>query len=127
MNVVTRFAPSPSGSLHIGGARTALFNFLYAKAKCGIFKIRIENTDSKRGSEESIQNILQSLEWLGVNTDQEIVYQNKNFDKHVKVSKLLIEKKLAYKCYLDNDEISILQKKKRENNSKIESICRYGC
>ena len=78
MNVVTRFAPSPSGSLHIGGARTALFNFLYAKAKGGIFKIRIENTDSKRGSEESIQNILQSLEWLGVNTDQEIVYQNKS-------------------------------------------------
>ena len=124
MNVVTRFAPSPSGSLHIGGARTALFNFLYAKAKGGIFKIRIENTDSKRGSEESIQNILQALEWLGVSTDQEIVYQNKNFDKHVKVSKLLLEKKLAYKCYLNNDEISILQKKKRENNSKIESIWR---
>ena len=95
MNIITRFAPSPSGSLHIGGARTALFNFLYAKAKGGIFKIRIENTDSKRESKESIQNILRSLDWLGVNTDQEIVYQNKNVDKHIRITKLLLEKKIA--------------------------------
>ena len=124
MSIITRFAPSPSGFLHIGGARTALFNFLYAEAKGGIFKIRIENTDSKRESEESIKNILKSLEWLGVNTDHEIIFQKENFDKHLNISKLLLEKKLAYKCYLNNEQISLLQKEKRKTNSKIESIWR---
>lgn len=121
MNIVTRFAPSPSGLLHIGGARTALFNYLYAKAKGGLFKIRIENTDSKRQSTESINNILKSLEWLGVTTDQKIVFQNKNFDNHIKVSKLLLEKKLAYKCYLTKEQIALLKKRKKESTSKIES------
>ncbi|MDC3091400.1 glutamate--tRNA ligase [Rickettsiales bacterium] len=121
MSIVTRFAPSPSGLLHIGGARTALFNYLYAKAKGGLFKIRIENTDSKRQSVKSINNILNSLEWLGVTTDQKIIFQNKNFDNHIKVSKLLLKKGLAYKCYLTKEQITLLKKKKRKSSSKIES------
>ena len=104
MNIITRFAPSPSGFLHIGWARTALFNFLYAQAKGGTFKIRIENTDSKRESEGSITNILKSLEWLGINTNQKIVFQNKNFKNHIKIAHLLLERKLAYKCFLTNEQ-----------------------
>ena len=74
MTVITRFAPSPTGSLHIGGARTALFNWLYAKSKRGLFKLRIEDTDLERSKKEYINQICESMKWLGLNWDSEIVY-----------------------------------------------------
>ena len=74
----TRFAPSPTGNLHIGGARTALFNYLFSKSQNGKFLLRIEDTDQKRSSQEAIDIILDGLKWLGLNFDEEIIFQSKN-------------------------------------------------
>lgn len=115
MQVITRFAPSPSGSLHIGGARTALFNFLFAKANGGIFKLRIENTDAKRESEKSISSIVDGLDWLGIKYDKKIVYQKDNLKKHIEIANSLLNSGLAYKCYLSNEELEISKKKKKKN------------
>ena len=77
MPIITRFAPSPTGSLHIGGARTALFNYIYAKSNNGIFKIRIEDTDKSRNTESSIDSIKNGLNWLGLEIDQKIIFKVK--------------------------------------------------
>ena len=78
MPTITRFAPSPTGSLHLGGARTALFNFIYAKSVGGLFKIRIEDTDKNRNINDSINNITTNLEWLGIRADDQVYFQSKN-------------------------------------------------
>ena len=86
----TRFAPSPTGNLHIGGARTALFNYLFSKSQNGKFLLRIEDTDQKRSSQEAIDIILDGLKWLGLNFDEEIIFQSKNIKHHQEaVEKLL--------------------------------------
>lgn len=82
MATVTRFAPSPSGSLHLGGARTALFNYLHAKRNNGIFKLRIEDTDKSRSTIESSNLIIESLKWLNLEFENEIVYQSRNIGEH---------------------------------------------
>ena len=79
MSVITRFAPSPTGSLHIGGARTALFNYIYAKSNNGIFKIRIEDTDKSRNIKTSVDSIIDGLNWLGLKTNEKIIFQLKIF------------------------------------------------
>ncbi len=114
MSVVTRFAPSPSGSLHLGGARTALFNYLYAKANNGKFLLRIENSDKERSSDESIENIISALNWLGLNYTEPVVYQSKNIKNHVEVANSLLSKNLAYKCFHNQEYINqqILKNKK---------------
>ena len=76
MKTITRFAPSPTGLLHLGGLRTALFNFLHAKSNGGKFKIRIEDTDQTRNKQESIDSIFNGLKWLGLEFDKEVVYQS---------------------------------------------------
>ncbi len=114
MKVITRFAPSPSGSLHIGGARTALFNFIFAKSNDGLFKLRIENTDFNRQSEKSIKSIISDLKWLGIKYDKEIVFQKSNLDKHVTIAEQMIENNLAYKCFMTDDELNEI----KINNSK---------
>lgn len=124
MSVITRFAPSPSGSLHIGGARTALFNYIFAKSMGGKFKIRIENTDKKKDSKKSAISILNSLKWLGIYSDEKIIYQEKNIDEHKKIVNELLMKKLAYRCYLNNEELEKLKKKRKVSKSKIESYWR---
>ena len=91
MTTITRFAPSPTGLLHLGGARTALFNFVYAKSNKGKFKLRIEDTDKSRNSSESVKSIINGLNWLGLNNDGEIIYQNHQINEHIK---------LQIKCYL---------------------------
>lgn len=111
MTVITRFAPSPTGSLHIGGARTALFNWLYAKSKRGLFKLRIEDTDLERSKKEYINQICESMKWLGLNWDSEIVYQSQNRIRHIDIIKILLEKGNAYKCYCTKQE---LEKEKQE-------------
>ena len=121
MNVVTRFAPSPTGFLHIGGARTAIFNYLFAKKHSGKYLVRIEDTDKKRSSEEAIKAIYKGLNWLNVNSDYEIVYQSQNFDLHIKVAYELLEKGFAYKCFLNSDELEKLRIKSRENGIPIKS------
>lgn len=112
MRPITRFAPSPTGSLHLGGARTALFNFIFAKSKNGLFKIRIEDTDKIRNTEKSVSSIINGLNWLGLNSDSEIIYQKNNIREHVKIAHQMIEKGFAYKCYHDDEEIHEMKKKK---------------
>ncbi len=115
--VITRFAPSPTGNLHIGGARTALFNFLYSRSQKGKFLLRIEDTDKERSKKEYEDQIIKSLNWLGINFDENVVYQSSNIDKHKKIAKELFEKKFAYKCYCTNEELE--QKKQQFIESGI--------
>ena len=106
MKVITRFAPSPTGSLHLGGARTALFNWLYAKNQGGKFLLRIEDTDLLRSKSIYTKQICDSLKWLNLNWDDEIFYQSKNVSEHVKYANLLLAKGLAYKCYCTKEELN---------------------
>ena len=99
MTVRVRFAPSPTGYLHIGSARTALFNYLYARHTGGKFLLRIEDTDLARSTEESTQSILQGLEWLGFAPDEEIVFQSDNADKHRAIALRLLEEGKAYRDF----------------------------
>ena len=115
--VITRFAPSPTGDLHIGGARTALFNFLYSRSQKGKFLLRIEDTDKERSKKKYEDQIIKSLNWLGINFDENVVYQSSNIDKHKKIAKELFEKKFAYKCYCTNEELE--QKKQQFIDSGI--------
>ena len=103
--VATRFAPSPTGPLHIGGVRTALFNWLYAKNQKGNFYLRIEDTDKERSKEEYKQQIIESLNWIGVNHDGEEYVQSKKIEDHIKVANELLKNGFAYKCYCSNEEI----------------------
>lgn len=101
----TRFAPSPTGFLHIGGARTALFNYYFSKHVGGEFHLRIEDTDKARSTPEATQAILDGLAWLGVQHDGDIIYQSKNADAHVAAAQDLLDKGLAYRCPLDGNEL----------------------
>ncbi len=111
MNVVTRFAPSPTGSLHIGGARTALFNMLFARHHNGKFLLRIEDTDKKRSTDKAINIILRDLEWLDLRWDKEPVYQSNNYHRHREIVDKLIKEDKAYKCYATKDELDDLRQK----------------
>ncbi len=106
MTVITRFAPSPTGSLHLGGARTALFNWLYAKNQGGKFLLRIEDTDLLRSKSIYTKQICDSLKWLNLNWDGEIFFQSRNVSKHLKFANLLLDKGLAYKCYCTKEELN---------------------
>ncbi len=105
-NIVTRFAPSPTGFLHIGGARTALFNWLYAKHNNGKFLLRIEDTDKARSSSEAIEAIIGGLKWLGLNHDDSIVHQSHNIKRHQEIAQQLLTEDKAYYCYCSADELS---------------------
>ena len=124
MSVITRFAPSPTGLLHIGGARTALYNYLYAKKNNGIFKLRIEDTDKERSKSSFCEDILKSMQWLGINWDNQIIYQSKNISYHVSLAQKLLKEGKAYKCYSTKQEIeearqnAIKEKKPYKYNSK---------
>jgi glutamyl-tRNA synthetase len=111
MSVVTRFAPSPTGFLHIGGARTALFNWLYARHTGGKFLLRIEDTDRKRSTPEAIDAILAGLEWLGLQWDEEPVYQFSRRDRHAEAAQTLLDKGLAYRCYCTPEELDAMREK----------------
>lgn len=104
MTVVTRFAPSPTGYLHIGGARTALFNWLYAKHMGGQFLIRVEDTDKARNTPEAVEAIFGGLGWLGLESDGEVVFQSKWVDRHVQIARRLLEDN---KAYYDNGAVRI--------------------
>ena len=118
METITRFAPSPTGSLHLGGTRTALFNFLHAKSNGGKFKIRIEDTDQIRNKKESIDSILNGLDWLGIKYEGEVVYQSNKILEHKNVINQLIDNNCAYKCFHTNDEIIQLKKKNKKFKSE---------
>lgn len=106
MSVVTRFAPSPTGFLHIGGARTALFNYLFAKHHGGKFLLRVEDTDRKRSTDEAMQAILHGMRWLALDWDGAEVYQSRNADRHREVAAQLVADGKAYKCYCTPEELA---------------------
>ena len=118
--VATRFAPSPTGPLHIGGVRTALFNWLYSKNKGGKFYLRIEDTDKERSKEEFKNQIINSLKWIGINYDDGEYIQSKKIVDHINIANGLLKKGLAYKCYCSTDEIE--EQKKRAKQKKIPYI-----
>jgi len=103
--VATRFAPSPTGPLHIGGVRTALFNWLFSKNNKGKFYLRIEDTDKERSKEEFKKQIMQSLKWIGIKYDDNEYIQSKNINKHKEIAEELLKKGFAYKCYCSEEEI----------------------
>ncbi len=105
MSVRTRFAPSPTGFLHIGGARTALFNLLFSRHHKGSYLLRIEDTDKQRSTPEAVQQILDSLEWLGLSPDEEPVFQSKREARHVEIAQALLAMGRAYHCYCTAEEL----------------------
>ena len=118
--VATRFAPSPTGPLHIGGVRTALFNWLYSKNKSGKFYLRIEDTDKERSKKEHKIQIIKSLKWMGIEHDGEEYIQSKMISEHVTIAKRLLENGNAYKCYCSTEEIE--EQKKRAKQKKIPYV-----
>ena len=119
MTITTRFAPSPTGALHIGSARTALFNYLFARRHNGKYLLRVEDTDVARSTDAAKQIILDSLEWLGLKNDDEIVYQLARSNRHAEVAHELVKKGKAYYCYTPQEEINKLRE---EAQSKGESF-----
>ncbi|MBS1301659.1 glutamate--tRNA ligase [Loktanella sp. SALINAS62] len=114
---VTRFAPSPTGALHIGGARTALFNWLYARGHGGTFLLRIEDTDKARSDPQNTQIILDGLTWLGLDWDGEPTSQAANADRHAAVARQMLDDGTAYKCFSTTEEIEAFRAAARENKT----------
>jgi glutamyl-tRNA synthetase len=121
MSVVTRFAPSPTGYLHIGGARTALFNYLFSRHHQGKFLLRIEDTDRARSTKEAVDAIINGLGWLGLGFDDEIIYQFARANRHAEIAKDLIAKGKAYYCYTSQEELAIAREDK---NVRFTSVWR---
>ena len=112
----TRFAPSPTGFLHVGGARTALFNFLFAKKYGGEFLLRIEDTDTVRSSEENVRQIIDDLQWLGLTWDEEVIFQSKRIPTYQDFAQQLLDTNHAYLCFCTAEELAA--KRKREDKAK---------
>ncbi len=113
MSVVTRFAPSPTGFLHIGGARTALFNWLFARHNNGRFLLRIEDTDRERSTEAAIAAIFDSLSWLGLDWDEEPIFQSHRRERHTEVARAMVDAGHAYLCYASPEELTEMREKAR--------------
>ncbi|HMB77768.1 MAG TPA: glutamate--tRNA ligase [Kiloniellaceae bacterium] len=111
--VVTRFAPSPTGFLHIGGARTALFNWLFTRHHQGTFRLRIEDTDRQRSTEAAVSAILEGLKWLELDWDGDEVYQFAGADRHAEVARQLLAEGKAYRCYCTPEELKEMREKAR--------------
>ena len=120
--VITRFAPSPTGFLHIGGLRTALFNYLWARKNKGKFFLRIEDTDTKRNNEEASQAILNAFDWLGLDFDGEVIYQSQRENIYKQYIAQLLEEGKAYHCYMPREELDAL----REEQMKNKQTTRYN-
>jgi glutamyl-tRNA synthetase len=120
MTVVTRFAPSPTGFLHIGGVRTALFNWLFARHHGGEYRLRIEDTDKKRSTQEAIDAIKAGLDWIGLQADGEIVMQSECQPRHTEVALELLEKGLAYKCYCSPEELTEMRERAKAEKRPLK-------
>ena len=117
--VVTRFAPSPTGYLHIGGARTALFNWLYARHHGGRTLLRIEDTDQKRSTQDAIGKIIEGLDWLGLDFDDAPVFQSDRAERHAEVAHKLLEAGHAYKCFATPEELEQMRAEQRANKQPM--------
>ncbi|MEF2145596.1 MAG: glutamate--tRNA ligase, partial [Desulfovibrionaceae bacterium] len=124
--IVTRFAPSPTGFLHIGGARTALFSYLLARSQGGRFQLRIEDTDRERSTPEATQAILDAMQWLGLESDGEIVYQHARADRHNEVIDQLVASGHAYYCDCSKEQVDAMREKATQEGRKpkYDGSCR---
>src|SRR5690554_4695078 len=109
-----RFAPSPTGHLHVGGARTALFNYLFARHHNGTFVLRIEDTDQQRNTEESLEGILDGLRWLGLTWDEGPYFQSQRLSLYEEHCKRLLESKRAYYCFCTPEELDKMREEQRQ-------------
>jgi len=118
--IVTRFAPSPTGFLHIGGARTALFNWLFARGSGGKMMLRIEDTDRERSTQAAIDAILDGLDWLGLHWDGDVIYQHKRAERHREAAERLLASGGAYRCYASQAELDEMREKaRREGRARL--------
>jgi len=126
MTVVTRFAPSPTGLLHVGGARTALFSWLYARRTGGKFILRVEDTDRERSTEEAVRVILEGMAWLGLDADEGPYYQSQRFDRYREVIAGMLRAGTAYHCYCTRQELDALREQQiaRKEKPRYTGICR---
>ncbi len=126
MDPVFRFAPSPTGLLHVGGARTAIFNWILARKTGGMFLLRIEDTDKERSTNEAIDQILSSLEWLGINWDEKVIYQSHRQERHIEIANSLLNTGKAYRCFCTKEELSIKRQEAEANkiNQRYDGACR---
>ena len=126
IKVRTRFAPSPTGYLHIGGARTALYCWLYARKTQGTFILRIEDTDLERSTPESVQAILDGMQWLGLNYDEGPYYQTKHFARYKEVIQQLIDEGKAYRCYCSKERLEKLREEQtaKKEKPRYDGFCR---
>ena len=126
MTIRTRFAPSPTGYLHIGGARTALFSWLYARKHGGKFVLRIEDTDLERSTEESVNAILEGMTWLGLDYDEGPFYQTHRFDRYEEIIQKLMDDGHAYRCNCPKERLEELREKQMANKQKprYDGCCR---
>jgi len=126
MTVVTRFAPSPTGLLHVGGARTALFCWLYARRMGGKFILRVEDTDRERSTEEAVRVILEGMAWLGLDADEGPYYQTERFDRYREVIAEMLKAGSAYHCYCTKEELDALREQQiaRKEKPRYTGICR---
>ena len=122
---ITRFAPSPTGYLHIGGLRTALYSYLWAKKTNGEFKLRIEDTDQTRNSEDAVKAIFKAFDWVGMDSDCEVEYQSKRTDIYTKYINQLLDEGKAYKCYMSKDELDTLRATQEANKQTPRYDGRY--
>jgi len=123
--VVTRFAPSPTGYLHIGGLRTALFNWLWARKNGGKFLLRIEDTDKNRNNEDALKAILEAFNWVGLNYDGDVIYQSQRFDIYKKYIDQLLQEGKAYKCYMSKEELDKLREEQIKRGERPHYDRRY--
>ena len=123
--ITTRFAPSPTGYLHIGGLRTALFSWLWAKKNGGEFLLRIEDTDLARNSEEAVEAILKAFDWVGMSYDGDAIYQSKRFDIYKKYIDQLLAEGKAYKCYMSKEELTALREEQMAKGERTRYDGRY--
>jgi len=127
MTIRTRFAPSPTGFLHVGGARTALFCYLQARANNGVFVLRIEDTDLERSTAESVQAILDGMQWLGLDYDEGPFYQTHSFDRYAEVVQQLLDEDKAYHCYCPKERLERLREQQMKEGIKprYDGKCRH--
>ncbi|MFN3234401.1 MAG: glutamate--tRNA ligase [Gammaproteobacteria bacterium] len=128
MTVRTRFAPSPTGYLHIGGARTALFSYLFAKKHQGQFVLRIEDTDTERSTQESVDVIMQGLDWLGLQSDEPVIHQCSRLERYHEILNQLLDAGLAYRCYCSKERLENLREEqlKAKEKPRYDGHCRNG-
>ena len=126
--IIARFAPSPTGLLHLGGVRTALINYIIVNQKKkefpnSKFLLRIEDTDKKRSKNEYVDNIINGLKWMGINWQDEICFQSERLDRHKEIAFELLKNKHAFKCICSSEELEKRRKENLKNNLNIKRIC----